>query len=208
MSRLLLNFDRATQSWWQGRTSRPFVGRNTLAASPELLAKQTADFDQLQVSISYGLRSFQGPEGVARLYKLLEEVFGGTEAGGEWPAAPADRQGGGVVVCLRAAEPRATEGVPAVCCADRQLALLFSLMGSELQPTDEIARLVASTDDARVHSFEVVDGGSGYAVRPGAAMRPCHAPPPAPDLPSQTSDQPMRHASDKPMRDERDHEEP
>ena len=47
--------------------------------------------------------------------------------------------------------------------ADRQLALLFSLMG-ELQPIDEIARLVASTDNAYVDAFEVVDGGSGYEV--------------------------------------------
>ena len=48
---------------------------------------------------------------------------------------------------------------------DRQLALLFSLMG-ENQPMDEISRLVAKVDDARVVRYNVDDPGSGYTRPP------------------------------------------
>ena len=125
LARLLLNFDRASQSWWQEQTNRPFVSPRFLANNPDLLEKQTADFQRLQASVSLGLRAFQSPDGVRELFELLRTRFGGTEAG------------------------------------DRQLALLFSLMG-EGQPTSLIAELVASTDNARVTSFVVEDPGSGY----------------------------------------------
>ena len=126
-ARLLLNFDRASQSWWQDQTRQPFIASRALANDPELLRKQTAEFQRLQASISLGLRGFQSPEGVRRLFELLKDRFGGTEAG------------------------------------DRQLALLFSLMG-EGQPTDAIAELVAQTDDARVARIVVDDPGSGYVL--------------------------------------------
>ena len=125
--RLLLNFDRASQTWWQDQNpQRPFVGANTLANDPELAAKQAADFEKLQASISLGLRAFQSPDGVSRLFDLLQQRFGGTEFG------------------------------------DRQVALLFSLMG-EMQPKDKIAELVAKTDNACVARFVVDEPGSGYA---------------------------------------------
>ena len=156
-ARILLNFDRASQVWWQDQTPRPFVAGPTLATSPELLQKQADDFQRLQASISLGLRAFQSRDGVNRLFELLSDRFGGTEAG------------------------------------DRQLALLFSLMGDLqaralhpphlcmhllyimhaschahvphrpcLQPTASIARLVGATDDARVAQFAIEDGGCGY----------------------------------------------
>ncbi len=125
LARLLLNFDRASQSWWQDQTNRPFVASGTLRDDPELQRKQAEDFQKLQASISLGLRGFQGPTGVSRLFELLRARFGGTEFG------------------------------------DRQVALLFSLMG-EGQPTKQISELVAATDNARVARFIVDDGGSGY----------------------------------------------
>ena len=129
-TRLLLNFDRASQSWWQDQNpDKPFVGARTLERDPELLAKQMADFQRLQGSVSLGLRAFQSTEGVRRLVAVLEDKIGGTEAG------------------------------------DRQLALLFSLMG-ENQPMDEISRLVAKVDDARVVRYNVDDPGSGYTRPP------------------------------------------
>ena len=126
MARLLLNFDRASQSWWQDQNpGSPFVGSNRLQTDPALAAKQTADFQRLQASISLGLRAFQSNDGVQQLFELLRARFGGTEAG------------------------------------DRQVALLFSLMGDQ-QPTASIARLVAETDKAYVNYITVDDGGSGY----------------------------------------------
>ena len=134
-TRLLLNFDRASQSWWQDQNpDKPFVGARTLERDPELLAKQMADFQRLQGSVSLGLRAFQSTEGVRRLVAVLEDKIGGTEAG------------------------------------DRQLALLFSLMG-ENQPMDEISRLVAKVDDARVVRYNVDDPGAATHVRPRLGHR-------------------------------------
>ena len=76
LTRLLLNFDRASQAWWQDQTNTPFPSARLLEENPQLRDKMTSDFERLQVSISLGLREYQSPDGINLLFELLRARFG------------------------------------------------------------------------------------------------------------------------------------
>ena len=55
-----------------------------------------------------------------------------------------------------------------------QIAVLFSLLGPELQPSDLIRTALGEYDNATVTSLELLDGGAGYTEPPTVLL-------PAPD---------------------------
>lgn len=176
LARLLLNFDRATQEWWQDQNpTRPFVSPRALSDDPLLLAKQMDDFEKLQASVALGLRQFQGSDGVRHLFALLKAVFGGTESGDRQLALlfslMSDGQPTAAIAELVASTDDAhvqsfvvTDGGSGYSAKSPPLVSVTAGPASGIGDAATGAAELAPT--GRLLRVDIVDAGSGYARPP------------------------------------------
>jgi hypothetical protein len=105
LARFLINYDAVSAYWWDAQQTRVSAasaqalsrrlveeGADTVFASLDLdnsgsvsedefyagLADQTQTFAKFQASVAYGLRKYQGKDGVKALFRLIVEEFGET----------------------------------------------------------------------------------------------------------------------------------
>jgi hypothetical protein len=132
LSRFLLNFDAAIQSWW---------------FSQKLPKDKPADqvrreqFGALSASVEVGLQAYPGKEGARQLLELLLARYC-TDS-----LLPVTGD-----ISLTQKQRRQRREIKE---ARRQIALLFALLDKEVQPTKDITKLLAAVDNGCVESVVV-----------------------------------------------------
>lgn len=149
LSRILLSFDEECQRWWYKRAGD--IPRT--ATSEQVDMMRLKQFGQFSASVEVGLLEYDSKEGPALLLSSLLERYGKDidevkkmrEEKGLPPFKPIEEE----------KEKREIKE------AKRQIALLFGLMG-KYQPTEQITKLLASIDNGRVETVQIVNAGGGF----------------------------------------------
>lgn len=148
LSRFLLNFDAACQSWWFAQPLPTDLPPNQA---------RLQQFGSFAASVEVGLQPYVGRS--ADLLALLLTRY--------CPPAAADVSAGGTEQPLTPTQRRQRREIKE---ARRQLALLFGLLDSKVQPTAAITKLLAAVDNGSVERVVLAPDTAarltGYARAP------------------------------------------
>ena len=150
LSRFLLSFDEECQKWWYKRAG-DIPKSSSLEQVNMMRLKQ---FGSFSASVEVGLQEYEGEGGpkvlmaslLDRYGKDIEEIKSIREQKGLPP--------------YKAYEEERIKGE--IKEAKRQIALLFGLLKT-YQPVEEITKLLAAIDNARIQRIEIIEHGGGYA---------------------------------------------
>ncbi|KAG7367921.1 mitochondrial carrier protein [Nitzschia inconspicua] len=179
LARFLLVFDYDCQRWWYSRAA----DIPPLSSAEQVEAIRLKQFGAFAASVEVGLQDYVGDRGRKNAFgssgdekeldgplelmeALLDRYCPSIEAVRE------DREQRGLPPLSEQEEARERREIKE---ARRQIALLFGLL-EEVQPVEELNKLLASIDNGSISSVTIVDGGSGYA--PGYGPPRVEFPPP------------------------------
>lgn len=155
LSRFLLSFDEECQKWWYKRAG-DIPKSSSLEQVNNMRLKQ---FGSFSASVEVGLQEYEGEGGPKTLMSSLLDRYGK-----DIEEIKSIREQKGLPPYKAYEEERIKGEIKE---AKRQIALLFGLLKT-YQPVEEITKLLAAIDNARIQRVEIIKNGGGYAPGYGA----------------------------------------